>query len=87
LRLHYDPKIGEGFKQAEATDLWPVWRMIRCPVLVARAGRSDVLTEEIALQMKRTGPKAELIFWPDAGHAPLLILDYQIQAVIEWLEA
>ena len=86
LRLHYDPKIAQGFKNTEATDLWGLWHLVCCPVLATRGGRSDVLPADVAAHMQRTGPKADLIYWPEVAHAPLLMSDKQAMPVIEWLE-
>lgn len=84
--LHYDPAIGDAFKQPLAdVDLWAVWDAITCPVLVLRGERSDVLTRETAEEMTRRGPKAELVEFEGCGHAPALMTEAQIAVVHEWL--
>lgn len=84
--LHYDPAIGDVFKQAvEDVDLWAVWDAITCPVLVLRGERSDVLTRETAREMTRRGPKAELVELAGCGHAPALMTEEQIRVVHDWL--
>lgn len=84
--LHYDPAIGDAFQEPmQDVDLWAVWDAIECPVLVLRGERSDVLTRETAREMTRRGPKAELVEFPDCGHAPALMSEEQIRVVHEWL--
>lgn len=87
LRLRYDPKIGEPFKQGpiEDVDLWALWDGIRCPVLVLRGAESDLLPAETAAEMKRRGPRAEIIEIVGCGHAPALLDGDQIRAVRDWL--
>lgn len=87
-RLHYDPAIASSFKNVAGADLdiWPLWEQITCPVLIIRGENSDLLTRDTAHQMLERGPVAELIEFPNAGHAPALMDDVQIDAVKSWLE-
>ncbi len=87
IRLHYDPRIAEPFKEgfSEAVDLWALWDLIRCPVLLIRGGDSDVLLKETAAEMLTRGPKAELVEFAGIGHAPMLMDPDQIKVVREWL--
>lgn len=87
--LAYDPAIGAAFGNAPVPDvnLWPVWDMIRCPVMVLRGASSDLLLEETAAEMTRRGPKARLVEIAGAGHAPALLAPDQIEAVRSFLEA
>lgn len=89
LGLAYDPAIGNAFKQAPLTDvmLWPLWQMVRCPVLVLRGQESDLLLEETAMQMTQTGPKAQLVEFAGCGHAPSLMVPEQMQAVKDFLDS
>jgi pimeloyl-ACP methyl ester carboxylesterase len=64
-----------------------VWDAIACPVLVLRGAASDLLLADTAAEMTRRGPKAELIEFAGAGHAPALTTTDQITAVREWLAA
>lgn len=88
-RLHYDPRIAEPLRQAEAADvdLWALWDVVRCPVLVLRGAESDLLLAETAEEMKRRGPRAEVIEFPGCGHAPALLDAAQIDPVRAWLAA
>jgi len=86
-RLHYDPAIAENFKKSasEDIDLWQVWEGIRCPVLILRGEKSDVLPRAVAEEMLERGPAADLVEFPDVGHAPALMDEYQVDAVRHWL--
>jgi pimeloyl-ACP methyl ester carboxylesterase len=88
--LHYDPAIGVPFRAALAVpgdvDVWSTWDAIRAPTLVLRGERSDLLAAEVADQMTRRGPRAELVTLPGVGHAPTLIPAAQIEIVRAFLE-
>lgn len=87
FRLHYDPRIAKNFcAAAEAdVDLWALWDQIRCPVLVIRGADSDLLDKPTADAMTQRGPKARLIEFAGAGHAPALVAPDQIEAIRVWL--
>ncbi|KAA5605912.1 alpha/beta hydrolase [Roseospira marina] len=72
-RRHQDPAIGDPMKGVEATDLdlWVLWDLIRCPVLVLRGARSDLLLPDTVEEMKTRGPGCTVYEVPDAGHAPM----------------
>lgn len=88
-RLHYDPRIRERFMQMpdEDADMWPSWDQIRCPVLALRGTESDILTAEVAAEMERRGPGAEVVAFEGIGHAPALMAADQIEVVRDWLRA
>lgn len=88
-RLHYDPRIAEPLRQAEIADvdLWALWDRVDCPVLVLRGAESDLLLADTAEQMKRRGPRAEVIEVAGCGHAPALLDTAQIESVLTWLAA
>ena len=84
--LDYDPAIGAVFQGAMSdVDLWPLWDAVRCPVLILRGGQSDLLTAAIADEMVRRKPAAELVTFPECGHAPALVADHQIAVIGNWL--
>jgi pimeloyl-ACP methyl ester carboxylesterase len=87
FRLHYDPGLAEPFKEGFGSDvdLWAVWELIRCPVLILRGAESDILLQETAEEMLTRGPAAELLEFPGVGHAPMLMDAAQIAAVREWM--
>jgi pimeloyl-ACP methyl ester carboxylesterase len=86
-RLHYDPKLAEPFKQgfSEPVELWPLWDLISCPVLILRGRESDILTAETAAEMVARKPGTRLVEFKDVGHAPMLMDSAQIEAVRQWL--
>ena len=88
LRLHYDPAIAQAFSAALVdVNLWPVWDMIRLPVMVLHGVQSDLLLAETAAEMTRRGPRAVLHDVPGCGHAPALMDEAQIKIVADFLNA
>lgn len=87
--LNYDPGIGDPVRAGLTgfdVNLWPLWEMIQCPVLVFRGENSKLLTPSIAERMEETGPKATVIEIPEAGHAPTLNIPSQIKMISDWLD-
>jgi pimeloyl-ACP methyl ester carboxylesterase len=79
--FRYDPKIATPFKAAfvdQDINLWPLYGMIKCPTLVVRGEKSDLLTKETWQQMGEFGPKAALAEMPNVGHAPMFLSADQI---------
>lgn len=87
-RAHYDPGIAEPFRAtmpAGDQELWPIWDAIRCPTLVLRGARSDLLARETAARMAERGPRAKVVEIPGVGHAPTLMAAEQISVVRDFL--
>jgi pimeloyl-ACP methyl ester carboxylesterase len=86
--LAYDPGIGEAFKTMPIEDvqLWAYYDRVACPTLLIRGAKSDLLLPETAEEMTRRGPRATLYEVADAGHAPALMDQAQIEAVGRFLE-
>jgi pimeloyl-ACP methyl ester carboxylesterase len=86
-RLHYDPKLAEPFKQgfSEPVELWPLWDLISCPVLILRGSESDILTAETAAEMVARKSGTRLVKFEGVGHAPMLMDSAQIEVVRRWL--
>lgn len=86
LGLAYDPAIGLPFQgEQRDVDLWAFYDQVRCPTLLIRGGRSDLLLPEIAAQMTVRGPKARLVEVAEAGHAPALMAADQIDMIEDFL--
>lgn len=92
VTLHYDPAIAVPFRAltAEAAAqgqalLWQMYDRIRARTLVTRGAQSDLLARETAEQMKRRGPKAELVEFEGVGHAPTFVAEHQVEAVASFL--
>lgn len=83
-----DPEITAAFRPGLFFNLslWSYWDSIRCPTLVLRGEDSDLLLHSTAAEMTRRGPRADLVEFPNCGHAPALMDDTQIQTVVDWLE-
>jgi len=82
-----DPAIGRSFVQQPRNDvaLWPIWDMVRCPVLLLRGAESALLPAAVAEEMMRRGPRAALVTVAGAGHAPALLDDDQLQPIRAFL--
>lgn len=87
LGLNYDQRLAVPLKRGpiDDVDLWPVWDLIRCPVLVLRGVESDLLSAATAVEMARRGPCAEVVEIDGTGHAPVLMAKDQIEIVRNWL--
>jgi len=85
-RAHYDPAIAEPrLVPDKDLDLWSLYDAVRCPTLVLRGERSDLLTRETAAAMTRRGPRAKVLEIPGVGHAPTLLHPDQIALVRDFL--
>lgn len=90
--LHYDPALAqpvqaltpEAAQQGEAV-LWPLYDQITAPTLLLRGAGSDLLTPEVAQAMQQRGPRAQRLDLPGVGHAPTLVADDQVAAVVSFL--
>ena len=89
VTMNYDPKIAWAFNENEPedVDLWPLWGMIDCPVLVMRGAESDLLSEATSSRMQAEGPRAEEYVVGGVGHAPGLMTVGEIDRITSFLEA
>ncbi len=85
MRTGSVPGVAFGSEFLSGIDLWPTYDMIRCPTLVLRGGLSDLLLKKTADEMKRRGPKADVVEFEGIGHAPWLMSGDQIEAVRDFL--
>lgn len=90
--LHYDPRIALPFRlstpeqtSADEAALWSLYDNIRCPTLVLRGERSDLLSRATMTEMARRGPKARTVEIAGVGHAPTLMRAGEIAVVREFL--
>ena len=86
-RLLVDPGVARAFRPVPFfnVSVWQQWDAIRCRVLVLRGEHSDLLGRDVALSMTRRGPRAELVEFPECGHAPALMDNRQIGTLVRWL--
>jgi len=85
--LAYDPGIVEPLKEMQRADfhIWPLWDRITCPVLVLHGKESDVLLQSTVEEMKRRGPRIEVVEIDGVGHAPTLTDPKHVRIVRDWL--
>jgi pimeloyl-ACP methyl ester carboxylesterase len=83
-RAHYDPRIAQPVPEKDL-ELWSLYDAVRCPTLLLRGERSDLLTRDTAAEMARRGPKARVVEIPGVGHAPTLLHREQIAIVRDFL--
>lgn len=87
-RPHYDLRIAEPYRATlpeKDLELWPLYDAVRCPTLLIRGERSDVVSRESAEAMARRGPKAKVVEFKGIGHAPTLLHADQIAVVRDFL--
>lgn len=94
VTLHYDPALSIPFRSlteesalAGAAVLWALYDNIKAQTLLIRGGVSDLLSQATARDMTQRGPLAKLLEFEGVGHAPTLISDGQVKAVVDWLLA
>lgn len=87
LTPNYDPDISQAFTQLPLNDinLWPLWGLIKQPCLVIRGQQSDLLSADTAELMTTTGPCAQYEIIENAGHAPSLMDENQLNIISDWL--
>lgn len=87
-RPHYDIRIAEAFRATMPEgdlEFWGVYDAVRCPTLLIRGERSDVVSAATADEMTRRGPKARRVEIRGVGHAPTLLDPDQIAVVRHFL--
>ena len=87
-RPHYDLRIAENFRAVipdKDLELWPIYDAVRCPTLLMRGERSDLVSRATAAEMTRRGPKAKVVEIRGVGHAPTLLHADQIAVVRDFL--
>ena len=84
---HYDPKMVLQFTHHPRDyDQWEAWDAIDVPVLCLRGETSDLLLPEVADEMRRRGPRAEVVTIAGCGHAPALNVPGQFALVERFLD-
>lgn len=61
-----------GGASAAAPDLWAELKKLRCPLLIIRGAKSDVLSPETCARIRQLHPETRLVEVPGVGHPPLL---------------
>lgn len=92
LTLAYDPNIAYIFADHSShelipdVDLWDLWHLIKCQILLIRGGNSDILLAETADLMLKTKEHITLFEFPGIGHTPSLMDDEHITLIKNWLK-
>lgn len=93
LALHYDPAIAVPFRtlteeaaRAGEQQMWQLYEQITAQVLLLRGAESDLLSAQTAQQMAQRGPRARVVEFAGVGHAPTLVAQVQVDAVVSFLQ-
>jgi pimeloyl-ACP methyl ester carboxylesterase len=83
--MHYDPRIVEPMRNAVPidVDMWPLWEMIKIPVLCIRGAESDLLLEDTFDRMVAEGAEGYTV--ANAGHAPALMDGASVAVIKDFL--
>jgi pimeloyl-ACP methyl ester carboxylesterase len=84
-RMHYDPRVAVFNEQKADVNLWPCWFGVACPTLVLRGADSAIFPRDVCDQMIASNAVASMAEIADAGHAPALMSDLEINIVRDWL--
>jgi pimeloyl-ACP methyl ester carboxylesterase len=68
-------------------DLWKYWEAIEVPVLVLHGAKSDLLSRDLTMQMRKRNRHADVFSFDDCGHVPPLMAPDQIKIVTDFLKA
>jgi len=82
-----DPTIAKGFGLPwfQSLNLWAYWEAIKVPVLVLRGVHSDLLSFDLAGEMRKRNRMASVFQFDDCGHVPALMAPEQIDVVTQFL--
>jgi pimeloyl-ACP methyl ester carboxylesterase len=83
-----DPAISKVFNMPwfhPPLDLWKYWEAIKVPILVLHGGRSDLLSRDMTLRMRKRNGLANVFSFDDCGHVPPLMAQAQIKIVTDFL--
>jgi pimeloyl-ACP methyl ester carboxylesterase len=72
---------------APGLSFWDSWYRVRCPVLLLRGERSQVLPPHVARTMQQARPDTRIEEIAGCGHAPSLMAEEQIALVRDFLSA
>jgi pimeloyl-ACP methyl ester carboxylesterase len=88
ITTHYDPDMVLQFVQHPRDyDQWDAYDAVSAPTLCLRGESSDLLLPEVAAEMQRRGPRAQVVTIVGCGHAPALNVPDQLSLVERFLSA
>jgi pimeloyl-ACP methyl ester carboxylesterase len=84
-----DSLIAKSFKYPwfYPLDLWKYWDAIEAPTLVLHGAKSDLLSAELASEMRKRNGNADVFRFDDCGHVPPLMTQAQVGIVASFIEA
>jgi pimeloyl-ACP methyl ester carboxylesterase len=84
-----DPSIAKGFRQPwfYPLDLWKYWDAIKIPILILHGAKSDLLSSDLALEMRRRNRLANVFRFDDCGHVPPLMTSDQSGIITSFLQS
>jgi len=86
VTTHYDPNMVLQFvHHPHDYDQWEAYDAIEAPTLCLRGESSDLLLADVAEEMGRRGPHAEVVTIAGCGHAPALNVPDQLNLVERFL--
>ena len=88
LTWKMDPTIGESMRggpSARPMPLWSTYALIAAPILIVRGAESDILSRATAARMCKVNPKATLVEVPGVAHAPSLLEEQALGAILKFL--
>jgi pimeloyl-ACP methyl ester carboxylesterase len=86
LKPHYDPDMVLQFEHHPRDyDQWEAFDAIEASTLCLRGETSDLLLPDVAEEMQRRGPRAQLVTIAGCGHAPALNVPEQFTLVERFL--
>jgi pimeloyl-ACP methyl ester carboxylesterase len=87
--LFCDPAIAKGFRLPwfQSLNLCAYWEAIKIPALVLRGKQSNLLSFDLAAEMRKRNPMANVFQFDDCGHVPPLMAAEQIDVVAQFLLA
>ncbi len=76
LAWKFDPAFRQQLTEQQMiqdVDLWASARLVQCPTIIVRGAKSDILSTEVAEQLRTTITEAHLVEALGIGHAPSLV--------------
>jgi pimeloyl-ACP methyl ester carboxylesterase len=88
ITTHYDPNMVLQFvHHPRDYDQWDAYDAVEAATLCLRGESSDLLLAEVADEMSRRGPRAQVVTIAGCGHAPALNVPDQLNLVERFLSA
>lgn len=89
LKISYDPDLRQSFLEGfngPDIDLWPLFNAADgLPLALIRGANSDLLSADIAAQMRTRRPDMIFAEVPDRGHIPYLDEVESLRGIRDWL--